>query len=369
MAEQTWEFVQPEEADIPAMMELTRLVHGDVGCADPDYFRWLTAENPAGQAINWVAKEVTTGHIIAIALGIAVDFQLLGDEGTARYPLNLLVHPNFRRRGIVSALGCHVLDDYEEQGAALGYGSPGPGLENAWRNFELSVVGRPPLLVRPLDVSRLLSGWGIPGEPLHGLAGLGYRLCKPVLGSYGPVDLGARLHLEDVGRFGGRFDRFWEKAKHKHPIMPVRDASFLQWRYRDDPLRKYDCLACCDLDGEVVGYTIFKSVRLKNVETGMILDLLIESSQRGRFAGLALLAAATEALERAGSAVVVCRMLRHTEEYRLLRRRGYLPCPTRWDPWPITLIGRAYTIPLDVFTNLENWFYTLGDWGIDAFSA
>jgi len=102
VTEQTWEFVRAEDADIPEMLELSRFIHGDdSGLADPGYFRWLALENPAGQAIHWVAKETTTGRIIAIVWGIAVPFKVMDYESTVYYSFvrskPLVLH--FRRLG------------------------------------------------------------------------------------------------------------------------------------------------------------------------------------------------------------------------------------------------------------------------------
>ena len=380
MSERAWEFARVNEGDIPELLELTRLVHGDTGLANPDYFRWLTVDNPAGRAIDWVAKAKSTGQIVAIVLGVAVDFKIMADEGKAYYPLNLLVHPDFRRQGIITELTQHSLEDYRQHGAAFAYGSPGRRLKNAWLKFQpVTMIGQPPLLLCPFDVKELLSGMGLPGKPLHGLAGLGYRLFKSLsnvnprrwLGRSGPTNHGMQLHLEEIVRFDERFDRFWEKTKNKYPVMLVRDAAFLQWRYKDIPLKQYECLSCQDHAGEVVGYIVFRNVPLKGVETGMILDFLTEPSQRGQVAGLRLITAATQTLKQAGSAAVVCRMLRHTEECHLLRRQGYVLLPARLDPWPITLIGRLWleNVSPAAFFSRNHWFYTLGDWGIDAFSA
>ena len=129
--------------------------------------------------------------------------------------------------------------------------------------------------------------------------------------------------------------------------------------------------ACRDDAGEVLGYLVFRTVRLKGLSAGMILDLLVDPSPPGLGAGRGLVAAATQTLRQAGATVAVCRLLDHTDEYRVLRQEGYLPCPARFDPWPITVAGRPFSeeVAVDELGDLGSWFYSLGDWGVDAFSA
>jgi hypothetical protein len=58
--------------------------------------------------------------------------------------------------------------------------------------------------------------------------------------------------------FDARFDELWESNKHLHPVMTVRDSSFLRWRYRDCPLRRYTTIGLLSRDGSRLrGYLIY----------------------------------------------------------------------------------------------------------------
>lgn len=41
--------------------------------------------------------------------------------------------------------------------------------------------------------------------------------------------------IKPITRFDGRFDQFWTATSKQHPIMVVRDAAYLNWRYAEYP--------------------------------------------------------------------------------------------------------------------------------------
>jgi GNAT superfamily N-acetyltransferase len=235
----------------------------------------------------------------------------------------------------------------------------------------LDVIGPAgPLMLKPLDVGAMLAYKGIKSRPIHWLASAGYKMTAPFLrrGWFNRPD--ADLTISEVTSFDERFDRFWERVRHKYHTLLVRDAAFLQWRYRDVPLKAARCFAATDSEGEVVAYIAFRNADLEGIAAGLILDLLVEPSERGRQAGNQLVAEAARLFRKGRSALGVCVVLRHTHEIRILRDQGYIPCPRSLEPYHLTMLCSLTTDPVDRndVISQDRWFFTLGDWGIDAFS-
>ena len=370
MSPQPWELVRATEADWPEVHELTRQEYGPHTLAHPDYWRWLTRANPSGPVCAWLAK--VNDEIVALLMAQPVRAKVGDRQVLAHFSTNALVQPDFRRQGVMSDLVSWVAKDSPKLGAAFAFGAPGPHLRVAWRKCGVNVIGpASPLMIKPLDLGAILAHRGIKGRPIHWLAGVGYKLVAPFLRRrwfHGPD---ADLTIGEVASFDERFDRFWDRIKQKYHTLWVRDAAFLQWRYKDVPLKPARCFAATDRQKEIVAYIIFRGTERQGLAIGMILDLLVEPSERGRQAGNQLVAQATRQFERDRLALGTCIMLRHTEEMQVLRDQGYIPCPRWLEPHPITMV---YTLNTDQIARSDimpqdRWFFTLGDWGIDAFSA
>jgi GNAT superfamily N-acetyltransferase len=371
MSQQPWELVRATEADLAKVHALTRQVYGPDTLAHPDYWRWLTRGNPAGPAYAGVAK--ANDEVVGAAMMVPA-YAKVGDRQLLAYlSINTVVRADFRRQGISSSLATWALEDSAKIGSDLAFLAPGPNSKDSWRKSSLEVVGPAgPLMLKFLDVGAVLAYRGIKSRPIHWLAGAGYKLISPFLRRRWSNRPDPDLTIGEVTSFDEHFDRFWERVKHKYHILLVRDAAFLQWRYRDVPLKQARCLAATDGQGEIVAYIVFRSANLKGIATGMILDLLIEPSERGRWAGNQLVAQATRQFKKDRLAMGVCIMFEHTDENKVLRDQGYIPCPRSLEPHPLTLLYKLPTdgiVQSEVVKSRDRWFFTLGDWGIDAFSA
>jgi len=297
----------------------------------------------------------------------------VGDRQVLAHVLtNALVRPDFRRQGVISHLVPWAIEDSPKLGTAFVLDVPGPNVKGAWRKWDLDVIGpASPLMLKPLDVGAMLAFKGIKSRPIHWLASGGYKLIAPFLRRRWFNRSDPDLTIGEVTSFDERFDRFWERIRHKYHTLVVRDAAFLQWRYKDVPLKPARCWAATDGEGEIVAYVALRSTNLGGIPTGMILDLLIEPSERGRGAGNQLVAQATRQFKEDRLALGVCLMFRHTDENKVLRDQGYIPCPRSLEPHPFTLLCKLFTdqVTRSDLMSKDRWFFTLGDVGIDAFSA
>ncbi|MDH4135386.1 MAG: GNAT family N-acetyltransferase, partial [Anaerolineae bacterium] len=317
MSQQPWELVRATEADLPAVQELTRQEYGPDTLAHPDHWRWFTRGNPNGPACAWLAK--ANDEIIAVAMAQLVRAKVGDRQALVHVFLNMIVRPDFRRQGVISHLVPWALEDSPKLGSAFMFGATAL-MKGVWRKFGLDMIGpASPLMLKPLDVGAILAFKGIKGHPIHWLASAGYKMIAPFLRRRWFNRPDPDLAVSEVISFDERFDRFWERVKQKYHTLLVRDAVFLQWRYKDVPLKSARCFVATDSEGEIVAYIIFRGTDLEGIATGMILDLLIEPSERGRQAGNQLVALATRQFQHDRLALGTCIMLRHTHEIKILR--------------------------------------------------
>ena len=89
--------------------------------------------------------------------------------------------------------------------------------------------------------------------------------------------------VENLAFFDARFDRLWGKCSKQFRIMGKRTADFLNWRYKQCPMRKYEIFVVCNKgDKEIVGYIVYYVnkeihyiVDMLSLDIGSSLDVLI----------------------------------------------------------------------------------------------
>jgi len=137
------------------------------------------------------------------------------------------------------------------------------------------------------------------------------------------------------------------------PIALVRNARYLNWRYRK-PGQEYVRFICCR-DGALAGYIVLRVLEAGNLKVGLIMDLLAD---RASFAGKHLIRRAIQWGLDLKLDFIDCWMVPNSYYYRLLRMMGF-----RERPSETRLVLRKFNadVPLDFLTNLGNWYLTLGD--------
>ena len=104
---------------------------------------------------------------------------------------------------------------------------------------------------------------------------------------------------------------------------------------------------------------------VQGVKCGMIADFLTEDTARGWEAGNLLMSTVIKSFEEERVGLSGCLMLQGTTEFRLLRKRGYFICPSRLEPQPFPVVRRMHqAIPSSLFSKLDNWFFTMGDYDV-----
>ena len=333
------------------------------------FFRWQYEQNPAGRALIWVARDRESEEVVGQFWVLPTRVQVLDQICMGSLTVHAMVHPNYRRQGMASSLGKSVFADCPRRGIDFTYAMPSPASYHmdttVFKNREL---GQIPLLVRPLDWGALVA-YRFSQKWLEYLARAGQRVLTGISEKSGRAAFHSRqelsLHIDEVARFDSAFDAFWAKVGQKYPVAVVRDAIWLNWRYKDVPTRDYRALAAYD-GQSLVGYVVTRSSTFQGVRTGLIVDLLVEPTQQGEQAAQALVAEATSSFIQEGMCLAGCLMLPTSQEFRALRRQGYWVCPTRLEPQPFPFTTRIHSdkVPSSIVQNLRCWHFTMGDYDV-----
>ena len=338
-------------------------IRGDSETAATAYQDWQWQRNPAGPAIVTLGREVETSGLVGQVVTIPVKVRLSGKVRTAGLFLNPVADPAYEDRDMFVGLmrdGCAFS---AEEGIAFSYGFPG---RLSYSTFVDKAgfrdIGSVPLLIRPLNPERLAVKT-TRSVVLGKTASIARKIWRtPPLAP--PQEGPPGLEIAEVSSFDDSFAVFWDRVQHRFPVMVVRDPAYLNWRFVDVPTREYTTFVARS-GGQIRGFIVLRVAPLGRFSAGLIVDLVVEASAEGRAAGRLLIDQAYSYSKEHDLDLVASLALRHADEFRLLRSRGFWVCPKFLQPQPFRLAVRCHdeeASPSRLAYDLRNWFVTMADY-------
>ena len=158
-------------------------------------------------------------------------------------------------------------------------------------------------------------------------------------------------------------DDFWEAIKDKYPVMGVRDADYIKYRYVYVPIRKYHPFYYIK-DGKVVAYAVGRVREVAHMTAGMIADFLYIDGYFDE--AKKLLKHLIYTMKQNGAGLAGCIMQENAAEVKVLKSIGFMRCPEVLLPQPTPIIYRKLNDMFDdsVVKEWKNWFFTTGDYDV-----
>ncbi|KAA3629086.1 MAG: GNAT family N-acetyltransferase [Proteobacteria bacterium] len=94
-----------------------------------------------------------------------------------------------------------------------------------------------------------------------------------------------RTRLSQVNCFDSSADETWARRRRDHPVMSVRDAEFLNWRFCNQPDRQYLLLEV-SIDGKIRGHVIMAPYPLIPGNSAAIVECTVPLAHRRAYAGI-----------------------------------------------------------------------------------
>ncbi len=346
-----WQVRDGNEGDLEGILSLRRTVFGEQeqDKLEKKFWEWEFLALPDGKAFVYIAEE--RGRVIGHFADLPRRFSVNGKVVLGTLSLDLMVHPDFWRRGIFEEMGRYAVERVK---AARGVFLTAYPIRNetirgltkiGWKK-----VVELPVLAYPLRFSGILNRY-LHFRPLSFLLG---QIMKFFYDLFFPRQRRAKktegIEIDQVKQLDDQFDRFWNKIFSLHPIIGVRDRSFLSWRYFQNPTRTYAIYRAMR-DGEMSGYIIIRKVDLLDFSSAVIVDLLALDKEALK----ALVEKGIEHGAQEGAVLLGFMLPRAHGYYRDLRRWGFLPSMK-------TFQFMIYpTIEEKEFLNPESWYVNWGD--------
>jgi hypothetical protein len=350
-----------DEADILA---INRMEYGltDI-LATLEDFDWRYAQNPAGQAIISVVRDCDSGSVVGFIWIVPLRIGVFGEDWLGATGTNLLIHPDYRGTSAYAKLMRKFRQTFIDHDILLHYSFISEDTYSRLRPDDPRVAFGVPLLIRPLDMMKLARAH-FNNRWQRLIAGIGGQLTASLLFRVRQFNLNKHsFTLHALGGFDDRFDDFWARVKDKYPIMVIRDRRYLAWRFAQISGRQHRILVV-QVGDEVIGYAVLRCANIREIPTGLIMDLLVEAGPRGEAAGACLMAESLRYFRSENMWLAGGLMLPQTAEYQIMRRAGYLPCPKRFAPRLFWFAFRLHGQKAATTTGLspEHWFVTIADY-------
>ena len=268
----TFQIRKYREGDEKQILTLRERVFGDLDPVRlrPSTWRWQFRDNPAGKALCALAED--HGRIVGQYVVIPTRFSVQGKETLFALSCDTMIHSDYQKQGLFTTLAREVYQRIEsERRITTVWGFPN----------EISLPG----FTRHLDW-RLLTVFPLRVAPLRPLAML-YPYLPFKKKSRQPMDNSSSseisdsrtgfpdfpgLVLEPVTRFDEEFDALWNRNRGLAPVIQVRDAAYLNWRYSGAPGFGYRPFAIRS-NGRLLGYMVIRMMNLMGHFFGVLADI------------------------------------------------------------------------------------------------
>jgi len=346
-----WHVRDGDERDLEGILSLRRTVFGgqEGDKLEERFWKWEFLGVPDGKALIYIVEE--RGSVVGHFADIPRRFSVNGRVVLGTLSLDLMVHPDFWRKGIFEEMGRYAVRRVK---AARGlFLTAYPIRKETIRG--LTKIGwkkvvELPVLVYPIRFRGIVDRY-LHFSPLSLLLGGMMRFCHFLFFQERiRTKKTEGIEINRVDQLDDQFDRFWKRMFSLSSIMGIRDRSFLNWRYFQNPTRTYTIYRAMR-NAEMSGYLILRKVDLLDFSSAVIVDLLGSDKETLK----ALVAKGIEHSDKEGAVLLGFMVPKTHGYYRDLRRWGFLPSTK-------TFQFMVYpTVEEKGLLNPEAWYVNWGD--------
>jgi hypothetical protein len=321
------------------------------------HYRWKIVDSPVIVAAPTVWFAEQQGRIIGQFGGTPMRFKLGPSEHTIVHIGDVMIAPDFQRRGVFTPLYRAVHRAWSGSGIPFAIGLPTSFARPRHHATGWEAVLKIVWMWRPLRPDRLLARRiGLPQAPPLGLSLLGTAWNFGWDGSLRRRSRG--VEVVTVERPGDEFDVLWEALGYQYEALVVRDRAWVTYRYAEAPGHGYQLLLA-RRNGVPVGYLSYRVTRDSERVTGWIADLFTAPGDDA--ARAALLRRGLVTIAASGAEQVRALMPRNAPVAQAFRRAGFLGGGHGFDVFVLPFASR---VPHDVLGDARRWFTMGGDFDV-----
>ncbi len=290
---------ESDEAQLVSLFASVFGRHRSVG-----WWRWKLKGLPAPVENVWVAVSETDGQVVGQYAGIPVRLQSRGVVRDVMVSVDTMTAPDFRRRGVLSALGTAAYASWAQAGVAAVLGLP----NEQWGSRTVALGW---VRLFPLAWMRVLLRWErvarsgrVPAAIRPGavlLASLASRPRREVWRRH-LARTAEGIEVREIKFAGAEVDDIWSSVSPQYANLLVRDSKWVNWRYLQAHDGAYKTLIAY-AGGEPAGYLAYRWAEEGERLTGYLADLFTAPGAK-RVASALMLGALDDLWVRGAGAVL-----------------------------------------------------------------
>jgi GNAT superfamily N-acetyltransferase len=358
-------------SDISEIIELQNLVFKYHHTLSEEWWRWKYQKNPAGfwgeQGDIWVAEDKgkIVGHYALIPIKVKMGIETI----LAGQSVDIAVHPEYRRMGILSTLARKVYADVRDRYSFL-FAYPSEmghkGLMSlGWKDYAVNELTKFIRYERPLKsyfsnklyasaAKTFLKTWQGTQRVITSMSCFNHKFA------------GEDVTMERVDKFEDELDAFWRIRRNDSTVAIERSVLFLNWRFSKVFGDYQIWVGKSAKDGRVLGYVVLRRMnrktRLGRVENALEFLDLCGLPEEEKF----LMSAMDLGLkigEKSDADLIRIRIPVWHRHAKIIRNRGFINTASILSKVGIyqpTFISYDFE-GRHVAPNLNNWYYSLAD--------
>lgn len=282
--------------------------------SDDKRYDWLYLQNPNGRARAWIASDDSDGRTVGVAGAFPRTMFRDGAAGPGYVLGDFCVSTDARSLGPALALQRACLKGIAAENAAW-FDLPSDTMVAIYRRLGFKSAGsimRYAKLIRLDEKVRSRVPYPVLATGISTVGNLALRLQARRAAVSAEVAIG----VHDA-RFGDEFTRLNTEAAALAPVYASRSAEYLNWRYRDNPMRQY-LTVTARRKGELTGYAVV-AVDGSEWRIGDLIGFADDSASAGILAHLEDLA------RRGGAEKLTALAMEQSAAGAALKRGGFSP--------------------------------------------
>ncbi len=270
----SWIIRDGSDKDVDRILKLRHLVFGKVeeDKLTPAFWEWEYLNGPDGRGLIYLVEDQK--EIVGHFADLPRRFFIHGESSLGTLSLDLMVHPDYRRKGMFLQLGRYAAQRVQEMGGQLMTAYPiRKETIRGLKKVGWVEVNRLPVLVYPLRFRGILQRY-LRFLPVSLLMGGGARVFYNLFwGKRKKGPWGNGLEVQEVMDIDHLFEDFFEKTKALFNCFGIRDRTYMIWRYFKHPTRTYKMYRALR-KGEMRGFIVLRKVELLGFNSAVIVDVM-----------------------------------------------------------------------------------------------
>jgi len=322
--------------------------------SDERYLSWEYLDNPSGKAIVTTARNSEKKIVAQYALA-PVQVYADGEMLPATLSLNTLTADGYRGRGLFKATANAAFNYCAKNGFGFTFGVPNRNSFSGFvKRLNFNHAGNLAFMAAPLKPLKIISSI-IKGRKQKKGAQIEISMDEEVLEGNSVSFL--RFPFDEERHRS--FLNLWNKQGY---ISVHRSPAFLQWRYVQNPLRKYELIKL-EESGEIKAIAVIRCMHLYGMKVCLVMDhISLDKKYSGK-----LFSVMSEELKRNNLELMIAvAASKQAAQHGQFVHSGFWNVPSFLLPQQLPFITRIHNgfEKLSRLNDLKNWHFSFGDYDV-----